>query len=73
MTRPGGCAAEGLPADLRLPLVLHYFVGQPLAAIAELCDLPLSTVKQRMRVARARLPERWDGRDGRRDGVPPAT
>jgi RNA polymerase sigma-70 factor (ECF subfamily) len=48
-------AIEELPGDLRLPMVLHYFAGRPLADIAELCGLPLSTVKKRMRVARARL------------------
>ena len=34
--------------------------GMSLADIAELCDLPLSTVKKRMRVARARLREGMD-------------
>jgi RNA polymerase sigma-70 factor (ECF subfamily) len=53
-------AVESLPADLRLPIVLHYFAGLNLAGIAELCGLPLSTVKQRMRVARARLREGMD-------------
>lgn len=53
-------AVESLPADLRLPMVLHYFAGQPLAEIAALCDLPMSTVKKRMRVARARLREGMD-------------
>jgi RNA polymerase sigma factor (sigma-70 family) len=48
-------AVEALPPDLRLPMVLHYFAGHPLDDIAGLCDLPLSTVKQRMRVARTRL------------------
>lgn len=48
-------AVEALPSDLRLPVVLHYFAGHPLDDIASLCDLPLSTVKKRMRVARARL------------------
>jgi RNA polymerase sigma factor (sigma-70 family) len=53
-------AVEALPPDLRLPMVLHYFAGLPLAAIGELCELPLSTIKQRMRVARARLREGID-------------
>jgi RNA polymerase sigma-70 factor (ECF subfamily) len=48
-------AVEALPAKERLPLSLHYFAGCSLGEIAELCDLPLSTVKKRMRVARARL------------------
>ena len=50
-------AVEALPVDLRLPMVLHYFAGVPLAEIAALCELPLSTVKKRMRTARARLRE----------------
>ena len=50
-------AVESLPSDQRLPMVLHYFAGLPLADIAALCELPLSTVKKRMRTARARLRE----------------
>lgn len=50
-------ALEALDASLRLPMVLHYFAALPLADIAALCELPLSTVKKRMRVARARLRE----------------
>jgi RNA polymerase sigma-70 factor (ECF subfamily) len=53
-------AVEDLPAELRLPMALHYFAELPLSGIAALCDLPLSTVKQRMRVARARLREGMD-------------
>lgn len=48
-------AVEALPAAQRLPLVLHYFAGRPLADIAELLGVPLSTVKKRMRDGRARL------------------
>lgn len=50
-------AVEALPTGLRLPMVLHYFAGIPLADVAALCELPLSTVKKRMRTARARLRE----------------
>ncbi len=53
-------AVEALTPELRLPMVLHYFAGHPLAQVAELCDVPLSTVKQRMRVARTRLREGMD-------------
>ena len=53
-------AVEALSPDLRLPMVLHYFAGHPLAQVAELCDVPLSTVKKRMRVARACLREGMD-------------
>lgn len=48
-------AVEALPAEQRVPIVLHYFAGRPLAEIAELCDVPLSTVKKRMRDGRARI------------------
>jgi RNA polymerase sigma factor (sigma-70 family) len=53
-------ALEALPPELRVPMALHYFAALPLAEIAALCELPLSTVKQRMRVARARLREGLD-------------
>jgi RNA polymerase sigma-70 factor (ECF subfamily) len=53
-------AVESLPPQQRLPIVLHYFAGHSLGDIAELCDLPLSTVKKRMRVARAHLREGID-------------
>jgi RNA polymerase sigma factor (sigma-70 family) len=48
-------AVEALPQRLRLPMVLHYFAAQRVTEIAALCELPVSTVKQRMRVARALL------------------
>jgi RNA polymerase sigma factor (sigma-70 family) len=48
-------AVEALPATERLPMALHYFAGLHLADIAELCGLPLSTVKKRMRTARGRI------------------
>jgi RNA polymerase sigma-70 factor (ECF subfamily) len=48
-------AVETLPTAERLPMALHYFAGRRLADIAELCDLPVSTVKKRMRTARRRI------------------
>ncbi len=48
-------AVETLPTAERLPMALHYFAGRRLAEIAELCDLPVSTVKKRMRTARGRI------------------
>ena len=48
-------AVESLPTAERLPMALHYFAGRRLAEIAELCDLPMSTVKKRMRTARGRI------------------
>jgi RNA polymerase sigma-70 factor (ECF subfamily) len=65
-------AVEALPPEQRLPIVLHYFAGHSLADIAELCDLPLSTVKKRMRVARARLREGIDDMSDIAAGVCPA-
>ena len=65
-------AVEGLPAHQRLPIVLHYFAGHSLTDIAELCDLPLSTVKKRMRVARARLREGIDTMSDVAAGVCPS-
>ena len=53
-------AVESLPPHLRLPVVLHYAAGCTVAEIADLSDAPVSTVKQRMRVARARLREGMD-------------
>jgi RNA polymerase sigma-70 factor (ECF subfamily) len=53
-------AVEALPPHLRLPVVLHYVAGRTVADIAHLCDVPVSTVKQRMRVARARLRDGMD-------------
>lgn len=48
-------AVEALPDAERLPLVLHYFAGEPQPALAEFLELPLPTLKKRLRSARARL------------------
>jgi hypothetical protein len=48
-------AVEALPDAERLPLVLHYFGGTTQPEIAEFLELPLSTVKKRLRSARAHL------------------
>lgn len=48
-------AVESLPPAERLPMALHYFAGRRLTDIAALCDLPVSTVKKRMRTARGRI------------------
>jgi RNA polymerase sigma factor (sigma-70 family) len=65
-------AVEMLPPDQRLPIALHYFAGHSLRDIAELCDLPLSTVKKRMRVARALLREGIDDVSDIETAVTPA-
>lgn len=51
-------AVEALPEGERLPLALHYFAGEPQPAVAAFLELPLSTVKKRLRSARARLRDR---------------
>lgn len=50
-------AVAALPENERLPLVLHYFAGEGQPEIAEFLELPLSTIKKRLRTARARLRE----------------
>jgi RNA polymerase sigma factor (sigma-70 family) len=53
-------AVEGLPAKERLVVALHYFAEVSGPALAEFLELPLSTVKKRLRRARARLREEGD-------------
>lgn len=50
-------AVELLPEKLRLIVALHYFGGATGQQITEFLELPLSTVKQRLRVARQQLKE----------------
>ena len=50
-------AIEALPERERLPVALHYLAREPQPRIAEFLELPLSTVKKRLRDARARLRE----------------
>jgi RNA polymerase sigma factor (sigma-70 family) len=53
-------AVEGLPAKERLVVALHYFADTSGPALAGFLELPLSTVKKRLRRARARLREEGD-------------
>ncbi len=53
-------AVEGLPAGERVVVALHYFAEVPGPALAEFLELPLSTVKKRLRRARARLRREGD-------------
>ena len=53
-------AVEGLPAKERLVVALHYFAEISGPALADFLELPLSTVKKRLRRARARLREEGD-------------
>lgn len=46
---------EALPERERVLVALHYLAGEPQPEIAAFLELPLSTVKKRLRDARARL------------------
>lgn len=48
---------EALPDHERVLVALHYFAGEPQPEIAAFLELPLSTVKKRLRDARAHLKE----------------
>ena len=53
-------AVEGLPAQERLVVALHYFAEVSGPELSEFLELPLSTVKKRLRRARARLRDEGD-------------
>jgi RNA polymerase sigma-70 factor (ECF subfamily) len=57
-------AAAALPAEQRRALVLAVFGGRTAREIAELDDLPLGTVKSRIRAAMATLRGRLEVPDG---------
>jgi RNA polymerase sigma-70 factor, ECF subfamily len=44
-------AVAGLPGDLRLPLVMYYFDGQNVKAVARKLDISTSGVYQKLRAA----------------------
>ncbi|HEY3363463.1 MAG TPA: sigma-70 family RNA polymerase sigma factor [Symbiobacteriaceae bacterium] len=44
-----------LEDDLRLPVLLHYYSGLPLAEVAAILAIPRGTVKSRLYTARRRL------------------
>ena len=48
-------AVEGLPRQEREVVALHYFAEATGPELADYLELPLSTVKKRLRTARARL------------------
>ena len=53
MTRPFGRdqlerGFRRLSADLRAVLVLHYYVGMPVPAVAETLSIPLGTAQSRI-------------------------
>jgi|GEM_PF-2968951 len=53
-------AVEGLPATERIVVALHYFADVSGPELARFLERPLSTIKQRLRRARARLREDGD-------------
>lgn len=48
-------ALARLPYDQRAVLVMHYFTDMPVAAIAQLLDVPIGTVKARLSRGRTAL------------------
>jgi RNA polymerase sigma-70 factor (ECF subfamily) len=48
-------AMRRLPVEQRSILVLHHLDGKPIAAIAEILEIPLGTVKSRLHTARQAL------------------
>ncbi|NKB96881.1 MAG: sigma-70 family RNA polymerase sigma factor [Pseudomonadales bacterium] len=51
-------AVEALPENVRITVALHYFGGASGQEMADFLELPLSTVKKRLRVARDKLREK---------------
>jgi RNA polymerase sigma-70 factor (ECF subfamily) len=54
-------ALDQLPADLRVPWVLHHVEGETLPEVAKMCDVSLATVKRRIAEAEVRLNRRLHG------------
>jgi RNA polymerase sigma-70 factor (ECF subfamily) len=48
-------ALRGLPVEQRSILVLHHLERQPVAALAEILEIPIGTVKSRLHTARQAL------------------
>jgi RNA polymerase sigma-70 factor (ECF subfamily) len=48
-------AMRRLPVEQRSILVLHHLEGQPIAALAEVLEIPVGTVKSRLHTARHAL------------------
>lgn len=48
-------ALDELPGEQRAAVVLHLYLGYPVAETAEVLDVPVETVRSRLRVARGRL------------------
>jgi RNA polymerase sigma-70 factor (ECF subfamily) len=50
-------AFEHLPADQGAVVVLHHYLAYPISEVAEMLDVPLETVRSRLRLAMRRLRE----------------
>jgi RNA polymerase sigma-70 factor (ECF subfamily) len=48
-------ALDNLEDTFRLPILLHYFQGLPVAEVGEILEIPPGTVKSRMSAGRERL------------------
>jgi RNA polymerase sigma factor (sigma-70 family) len=51
-------AVEALPENIRMIVALHYFGGAGGQEMADFLELPLSTIKKRLRMARDKLREK---------------
>lgn len=51
-------ALDGIPEIHRRAIVLHYFQGEKVEEMSELCGISIGTIKSRLRIARAKLAEK---------------
>ena len=53
-------AVMALPVGLRVPLVLHYAEGYSVKEVAEMLQLPVTTVQWRLHSARKQIRDDWN-------------
>ena len=53
-------AMMALPVGLRVPLVLHYAEGYSVKEVAEMLQLPVTTVQWRLHSARKQIRDDWN-------------